>query len=1192
MYIIHPLTQERVYIHSKIGIQLLKKYICQYQEGGVRSVACKWCGISGKMSKTCPWKIEKGEPINIVKDEERRGHNSYENFLKFLETKYGEDCDKILQYKALKEEDEFHSKYELSKEVKPSLIRLLEIIKNKKKKNVTELLELYIENTTKYTDFKITRQHVFDALWNIIFLLRYDDILENDYERTFYEGIESRKRKKITDIIDHFQNTKIHGGPVAGIADIYFEQEKKQDEDNEDGEEDGEDKCIESHKKEKSTKTSYIFSAKYYKKEHSINKYDISDIRSEMSGLANPRVIILCKDKSALEEKKSRTRKAIGATIMNDDIYGMKDLQLFYNKLLLDLLKHTGTLEEFIQSRPHENKIKNELKLRIHQKYFVKYTRYCISQGKRLFIWGAVPRSGKSYIIAGFIEKHKPKNVIIILGAKSETETQFRDMFKNEFKETFKNYNINTFADIKDSKKTQVTYGEQNIILASAQILLSTTDSQLDKLLKLKNKVVFFDEAHYGSKADKSITKRINIIKENVNTNKEPLIFVTATFQSPRITYGISKKQQIEVLKWSYLHNLKMRSLDDYMYTDESNKLKSYKSNELKNMIKQENNGNNKWKALRPIIKDEIKYRTLREISEEYQKQPLLQVISPFLEHDIIPGLAQEDQQGIIKEQEIDMRSLFKLNRTRTDFTNKAIFNKFLDFIMNNIYNDILKGRMGYDIFNEQRSQIWFLPTMSTNKKVSSEEESEINKKESRHIEPLTRLLAEKLMEHKLFRKYFCVLIIHGQKITGPGKGQVKSFRVEQINADYDKLQISNEGESKDNKPCVSTICSEKQSDLKGCIIEQECRAKKNNKGLIILTGNKLRLGISLPNVDIALHMDPIKSFDTIYQSMFRVLTENKKSDGTYKDRGFFIDLVKNRSIKFIYKLANEDVKNNQNKKSTLMEDMEDMKRSILIDYNLNGYASFNMNDQEYNNLGETLETKMKLKDVNEFAIEYEKHIITESLSKEINNLDKTELDGYINQMKDIYELMNIKARKGKKSKKVEIVVKPGDVHPGPGGGVKQPKVPNTDPKIQKKIEKERKILKEKFQDFIKMILVMYSLLIVDDETSNANCKFDLSKLKKVVNIENDCKINTQEDIENKSILGCYIYQMELANKKTKFNEEDFKKLQDKYFELIENFYKNNKDIVNKLYCDIRKKILLSKDNMDKHEDILKSCIM
>ena len=373
MYIINPLTQERVYIHSKIGIQLIKKYICQYQKGGVRSIHCQICGVPGKMSNTCPWKIGQGVPINIVKDGERRGHNSYKEFLKFLETKYGEDCDKILQYKALKEEEEFHSKYELSKEINPTLIRLLKIIKNKKKKSVMDLLKLYIPDKTKYKDFKITRQHVFDALWNIIFLLRYDDILENDYERTFYEGIESRKRKKITDIIDHFQKTKIHEGNKSGIADVYFEQEKKQDEDNEDGEEDGEDKCIESHKKEKPTKTSYIFSAKYYKKEHSINKYDISDIRSEMSGLVNPRVIILCRDKSALEEKKSRTRKAIGATIMNDDIYGMKDLQLFYNKLLLDLLKHTGTLEEFIQSRPHENKIKNELKLRIHQKYFVNF---------------------------------------------------------------------------------------------------------------------------------------------------------------------------------------------------------------------------------------------------------------------------------------------------------------------------------------------------------------------------------------------------------------------------------------------------------------------------------------------------------------------------------------------------------------------------------------------------------------------------------------------------------------------------------------------------------------------------------------------------------------------------------------------------------------------------------------------------
>ena len=58
----------------------------------------------------------------------------------------------------------------------------------------------------------------------------------------------------------------------------------------------------------------------------------------------------------------------------------------------------------------------------------------------------------------------------------------------------------------------------------------------------------------------------------------------------------------------------------------------------------------------------------------------------------------------------------------------------------------------------------------------------------------------------------------------------------------------------------------------------------------------RLRLGISLPCVDIALHMDPIISVDTIYQSMFRVLTERRG-----KDKGYFIDLLSERFIGFMY---------------------------------------------------------------------------------------------------------------------------------------------------------------------------------------------------------------------------------------------------------------------------------------------------
>ena len=57
---------------------------------------------------------------------------------------------------------------------------------------------------------------------------------------------------------------------------------------------------------------------------------------------------------------------------------------------------------------------------------------------------------------------------------------------------------------------------------------------------------------------------------------------------------------------------------------------------------------------------------------------------------------------------------------------------------------------------------------------------------------------------------------------------------------------------------------------------------------------------MSLPCVDIALHMDPIKSVDTIYQSMFRVLTEREG-----KQFGIFVDMLTTRQITFMYEYVN-----------------------------------------------------------------------------------------------------------------------------------------------------------------------------------------------------------------------------------------------------------------------------------------------
>ena len=98
-------------------------------------------------------------------------------------------------------------------------------------------------------------------------------------------------------------------------------------------------------------------------------------------------------------------------------------------------------------------------------------------------------------------------------------------------------------------------------------------------------------------------------------------------------------------------------------------------------------------------------------------------------------------------------------------------------------------------------------------------------------------------------------------------------------------------------KVFLSCIKLQKDESVGECIKKREIESKENNKSLIILTAQRLRLGISLPCVDVAIHMDTLKSYDIIYQSMFRVLTERSG-----KKQGFFVDMYLERAVQFFYK--------------------------------------------------------------------------------------------------------------------------------------------------------------------------------------------------------------------------------------------------------------------------------------------------
>ena len=70
---------------------------------------------------------------------------------------------------------------------------------------------------------------------------------------------------------------------------------------------------------------------------------------------------------------------------------------------------------------------------------------------------------------------------------------------------------------------------------------------------------------------------------------------------------------------------------------------------------------------------------------------------------------------------------------------------------------------------------------------------------------------------------------------------------------------------------------------VKKKIENAELKAKDSGKdGLIILAGNQLTLGITLPFVDIVFLLNDITSSDKIVQMMYRCMTEtihNKQND-------------------------------------------------------------------------------------------------------------------------------------------------------------------------------------------------------------------------------------------------------------------------------------------------------------------------
>jgi hypothetical protein len=845
--------------------------------------------------------------------------------------------------------------------IKELMFVLYNIYKHKKKLDINYILNfrefvLMFPRDTSTGNSNFRRQHVFEAICKYMLFKNYDSNYWGK-NKEFYVALEEYTRGKKTKITENdLLNNDINDGSSAQSVDIFFKIANTQI---------TKPPSIMCQKEQISSNTHdkdvyVLIQNKFYDQEKSsADKYDVTKIINRAKKLTDPKfenattkLVLMVNSKNNLDKKISRTRNDDFSLV--DEIFGLEELDAWFQNMMYDIYK-SSSFSDFININSHKND-KPSLQLKFHQEFFIETTHKYLTDGDgndensvyKKFIWGAVPRSGKSYMIAGMIDKRRQNGVendiLIILGAKTETDQQFYNIFKDH-----DNFNDYAIVKVSDDKRYQEKESTRNIYITSQEKFKLNKDGYkyYEKLFKKKKIDIYFDEIHKGGSSERAQAILNFLITENFTIDL--FVMVTATYAKPMktYTYQLDTKEPI-ILKWSYEDQQIMKEI--------SNDMKRKQLEDSKTIY---NKGRNIQKEVIDdlFLKYRAKYGTdsLRILEEQYKTHPELVIIQPFIDVPQLNDYMHSKNDNTQENYNIH-GNLFKLKCTSISdelselrdpskiFNDNSAVVDLLRFIGNIDENDTLsenciygklKYKYNYDVLSTPHTELWFLPDKSLYDTPDKCKEY-IDEKGLRaitddveggameyddvkmtdkiqkglpNIEPLTRGIALNLLQNKFFRDMYCILIVHNQQIKYMKAGVDKTKKV------FDTQCVKIHSEDKDN--------------IKDKIKQFERDAFNNDKSLIILTGSMLRLGVSLPCADIAFNFDGVQSIDLNYQTMFRVLTERPG-----KKYGYYFDFFPDRAITFLYEY--NEVYSNTADRPTSVSRLEEL-QSLLYVFNYNG---------------------------------------------------------------------------------------------------------------------------------------------------------------------------------------------------------------------------------------------------------------
>ena len=683
----------------------------------------------------------------------------------------------------------------------------------------------------------------------------------------------------------------------------------------------------------------YFISVKYFKEEKEINEYDLGKLCSLISKHKqinrNIKVCIFVKDKNkAIEKfKKQHSSSNILIKYINpngnyENIYDLTDLQNAYFKLKkvleqFNYLKTDENIKDF--QLKYLNVLKKTFIPRFHQKLFISKIHKLIENEEKNILVGAIPRSGKSYIMAGTIIEYvknnpdKKLNFLIMTPAPNETFNEYSNIFNNYGDFDFFNIGIIIYKDIINKK--ELSKKNFNIIIVSKQKLGWHPSSKAEQLLmedanedeevkdegtdelnkinrrittlfgKINIDIMFLDEAHFGMSTEKA-QQIVNVLDSIITRTIK--VYVTATYNKPLQAYGVNKDSRIT---WD-MNDIKIMQT---LTKDTINK------NDIKTQF-----GTDIYNETLKYYGDESGISLIDKLKKEYLIYPKPYLITSLWDKEF---LNTEKLKIGNSEFGWDMNKLFA-TKSSDSFENVEQIKEMMcyyfgypdkteDYIKQSFYRkrgilprikNICLNRCRTLQPQHKTTQLWFLP------------------------------LGNGIIKHKISA---LINLLKGNEFKDINNNYHFFVAVE-----IDKLK----GQTKDNVTYMNNPHKIKDDIENVEKLIQNGKISKDN--LIILAGQRLQLGISLRNVDIVTMWNSISSTDAIFQMLFRSMTEVDNGqciDNEYcpqKKFGFMVDMNPQRSLINV-NLFNENidkVNSEDRQKYKQITDLINIDEDVLFD--------------------------------------------------------------------------------------------------------------------------------------------------------------------------------------------------------------------------------------------------------------------